>query len=206
MTAVETAPRRRVSILYGLGVLFLPFIFSWGLLRDGYSQRARVLGLGWMSVTLLSAAMHETLPQPTNEADAAVPSIRAAPTVTPRNSQISPAPEKLDAAAARYADNEPLSKGSAVSINQWLELDRAFADTSSAAGRCMEQVMLDLPLSYSRNQMIGAAKAGCAGLSRKAVELRDELPQGHDHRPLAEWEDSLANNVAEKVFGEMGRP
>lgn len=43
---------RKVNGFLALGILFLPFIFSWALLGRGYSREARVLGLGWLGVIL----------------------------------------------------------------------------------------------------------------------------------------------------------
>lgn len=38
-----------------VGIIFLPFICAWFLLRPGYSNLARVLGLGWGTFALLGA-------------------------------------------------------------------------------------------------------------------------------------------------------
>lgn len=41
-------PQRKVGILLLIGILLLPIIFAWFLLRKGYSTPARVLGFGWL--------------------------------------------------------------------------------------------------------------------------------------------------------------
>lgn len=41
-------PERRVSTLFLIGIVFMPYIFVWFLLRKGYSQTARILGFGWL--------------------------------------------------------------------------------------------------------------------------------------------------------------
>ena len=41
---------RSVSLLLTIGVLLVPCVFAWFLLGKGYSQRARVVGLGWMTL------------------------------------------------------------------------------------------------------------------------------------------------------------
>lgn len=35
-----------------VGILFMPYIFSWFTLRDGYSKSARILSFAWMVVVL----------------------------------------------------------------------------------------------------------------------------------------------------------
>lgn len=57
MTAAEapaTVPQRKVGILLGIGIFFLPLIFAWFLLRKGHSTLSRVLGFGWMTISLIA--------------------------------------------------------------------------------------------------------------------------------------------------------
>lgn len=42
--------QRQVSPLLGIGIFFIPIIFSWFLLKDGYSRLARAIGFGWLAV------------------------------------------------------------------------------------------------------------------------------------------------------------
>ena len=44
---------REVSILLGLGIFFLPYIFSWFILRQGHTTLARVISFGWMILLIL---------------------------------------------------------------------------------------------------------------------------------------------------------
>ena len=48
--ATAAAPQRKVGILLFVGIVFLPIIFAWFLLRKGHSTLARVLGFGWLLV------------------------------------------------------------------------------------------------------------------------------------------------------------
>lgn len=43
-----SAPTRKVGAALGIGILLLPWIFAWVLLRKGYSAVARLVGFGWM--------------------------------------------------------------------------------------------------------------------------------------------------------------
>lgn len=45
---------RKISVPLLIGIIFLPFIFSWFLLREGYSTVARVVALGWAAIALLA--------------------------------------------------------------------------------------------------------------------------------------------------------
>lgn len=39
---------RKVSILLGIGIFLMPYIFAWFTLRDGYSKLARFISFGWL--------------------------------------------------------------------------------------------------------------------------------------------------------------
>lgn len=39
---------RRVSILLGIGIFIMPYIFAWFTLREGYSKLARFISFGWL--------------------------------------------------------------------------------------------------------------------------------------------------------------
>jgi GYF domain 2 len=47
-------PQRRVSLLLGTGILFLPFVFSWFTLQRGYSMLAKAIAFSWLGLTLMS--------------------------------------------------------------------------------------------------------------------------------------------------------
>lgn len=44
---------RRVGLLLGIGILLLPVVFAWFLLRKGHSTLARVVGFIWLTIVLL---------------------------------------------------------------------------------------------------------------------------------------------------------
>jgi hypothetical protein len=59
----NAAPEKRtVSALLGVGILFLPFIFSWFTLRKGHSVLARTLSFSWLvwSVVIMTGAQDGT--------------------------------------------------------------------------------------------------------------------------------------------------
>ena len=49
--------KRSVSVLLGVGIFFIPLIFSWFTLRKGYSVFARVISFLWLvlSIAIISA-------------------------------------------------------------------------------------------------------------------------------------------------------
>lgn len=62
--------KRKVSLLLAVAVIFVPYIASWFLLRKGYSQTAKVLGMGWLIIVIfiygsMSNKPVETGTQPT---------------------------------------------------------------------------------------------------------------------------------------------
>lgn len=54
-TGVEKPGKRKVSILLGIGILFIPYVFSWFLLRKGHSKLSRIVGFSWLVLILLVA-------------------------------------------------------------------------------------------------------------------------------------------------------
>lgn len=50
-----TQTNKEVSIPLGLGILFMPYIFSWVLVSKGYSSRSRAIGFGWMIFIIVVA-------------------------------------------------------------------------------------------------------------------------------------------------------
>lgn len=50
---IVTPPKRKVGLMLGLGIFFLPIIFAWFLLRKGHSTRSRVIGFGWMILLIV---------------------------------------------------------------------------------------------------------------------------------------------------------
>ncbi|QOW46164.1 DUF4236 domain-containing protein [Acinetobacter piscicola] len=39
---------RKVSILLGIGIFMMPYIFAWFTLREGHSRSARFISFGWL--------------------------------------------------------------------------------------------------------------------------------------------------------------
>ena len=51
----ENPSERKVGFLLGLGIFLLPYIFSWFVLRKGYSVLARVISFAWLGFVILIA-------------------------------------------------------------------------------------------------------------------------------------------------------
>lgn len=47
------AAQRKVGVPLIVGIVFLPLLFSWFLLRPGYSKRARLVAFGWLFTLFL---------------------------------------------------------------------------------------------------------------------------------------------------------
>ena len=55
-TSTQATPgKRKVGIMLGIGIFFLPIVFAWFLLRKGHSTLSRVLGFGWLGLVCLVA-------------------------------------------------------------------------------------------------------------------------------------------------------
>lgn len=58
-TVAAAAPQRTMGFWMIIGVLFMPYIFAWFLLRKGYPRTARVIGFSWMVVCLLGLMVNK---------------------------------------------------------------------------------------------------------------------------------------------------
>ncbi len=48
-----SAPYRKVSILLAIGIIFMPYLFAWFTLKNGYSSNARILSFGWLALMVI---------------------------------------------------------------------------------------------------------------------------------------------------------
>jgi hypothetical protein len=46
--------KRQVSFKLGAGIFFLPIVFAWWTLRDGYSKTTRIISFVWMAITIIA--------------------------------------------------------------------------------------------------------------------------------------------------------
>lgn len=47
---------KKVSGMLGVGIFFMPYIFSWLTLRDGYGKNTKIVSFVWMIIVLLIVA------------------------------------------------------------------------------------------------------------------------------------------------------
>ena len=52
--------KRQISLLLAVGIIFMPIIFSWVTLRQGYSTLVRVVSVVWMVLIFMSIAASPT--------------------------------------------------------------------------------------------------------------------------------------------------
>jgi len=72
--------KRNVGAALGIGILFLPWIFAWLLLRRGYSVIARVIAFGWMVLVILFTIGSS---HPSQTTTSSTPAVAAADADTP---------------------------------------------------------------------------------------------------------------------------
>jgi hypothetical protein len=84
-----------VSLLLIIGIVILPVIFVWFLLRQGYSTTTRILGFGWLILFLiiaLSGDPEKGAPPPASTTEAVAPAAAMAKAVPV---QVDPTTERL---------------------------------------------------------------------------------------------------------------
>jgi len=49
-------PEKKVGLLLGIGILFIPYVFTWFTLKGGYGKKTRILSFLWMFVVIVMVA------------------------------------------------------------------------------------------------------------------------------------------------------
>jgi hypothetical protein len=104
---------RRVSVPLIIGIVLVPIVFSWFLLRKGHSTLSRVLGFGWLGLGLLSVigALGQPPPAPAAKS-AAPPASSTAASNQPAAPTASASPPAADAGSRWvYSDSKDDMRG-----------------------------------------------------------------------------------------------
>jgi len=74
--------KRPVTFLLGIGILFMPVIFVWFLLRSGYSPLARCIGFIWLALLVsleIIAVVSAPAPRPVQASSSSAPAVSSSP-------------------------------------------------------------------------------------------------------------------------------
>lgn len=120
---VNAAPdvnRRGVSVMLAIGIVLLPYIFSWFTLRKGHSRFSRVLSVTWLSVFIVSnvwVSLRASIHRPNQSATTAA--IKAQPI---KSATVTPAHETADnrPPANAWTTKESCDMGGALFIKPYL--------------------------------------------------------------------------------------
>jgi hypothetical protein len=77
---IQPSSNRKVGIGLGIGIVLIPILFSWFLLRKGHSTVSRVIGFVWLALTLVIIGHPTSKSSTTPLAASITPSVIAAPT------------------------------------------------------------------------------------------------------------------------------
>lgn len=135
---------RKVSFPLIVGIVIMPYIFAWFLLRKGYSTTARALGLGWLAILVVVATQ--------------------APRNTPSATNAPASSSTTDAASGsawKYSEqNDEMRKSSekTASVDSENTLDFAFPYNGGSTGtieiRRSPSYGFDVILSISKGQFV----------------------------------------------------
>lgn len=180
MEAAAAQPMRKVSVLLGAGILFVPYIFSWFLLRKGHTTVARVIGFGWFAVALLMVSGDR---KPKTE-PAVVPTQNAAATAAPSPQAQTLAPsnkaseQEFDFAKERATNQATLDvvrrnlKNNREHMKKFYATERLVKDTSSDRTKLLAIELARGPSKYREDQKQAAeAKALGAQVSQQLREM-----------------------------------
>ncbi len=63
---VDITPTRKVGVGLGLGIFFLPYVFSWFTLRQGHTTLAKTVSFIWLGLVVFVWATHSNESKTTN--------------------------------------------------------------------------------------------------------------------------------------------
>lgn len=69
----DHTPTKKVGVLLGIGILFVPYIFSWFTLQKGYSALTKLISFGWLFIVALMLFSNPQNTEPRNTATSAAP-------------------------------------------------------------------------------------------------------------------------------------
>lgn len=108
---MEKPVTKKVSLLFFLGIVFAPLIFSWFLLRKGYSWIARILGISWaLFILIIMIGANPGQELPTANSVASEPIALA----------ITPAPKPIATALPKPADPAIIRGALAVEYKEFI--------------------------------------------------------------------------------------
>lgn len=117
--------KRKVGAALGIGILLLPWIFAWFLLRKGYGIVARVISFGWMAIVILFT-IGSSHPAPATTADATPATATAEKLAAAKpasGKSVAAAPAKATEAVPEATSGLTSSQRNAVrSANQYLRM------------------------------------------------------------------------------------
>jgi hypothetical protein len=120
---------KKVGLLLGIGIFFMPYIFSWFLLRDGHSTKARVLGLGWMAIIISMVFFSpKNIPTSQNNTTPSLAATQAQPVAAAAPSSLwnySTSEDKMRKTTTNYASLKSSEKAEEVVTMQFLEYLKA---------------------------------------------------------------------------------
>lgn len=129
----NSSPTKKVGILLGLGILFIPYIFSWFTLQKGYSTSAKAISLGWLGLVVV---MFLASPKNTEQRNTATTLSSSSTSSTTTTSAVSTPSESPKESALRQAKIDfSWSKGGFGSI---MEADFTIENPSNYAIKDIE--------------------------------------------------------------------
>ncbi len=78
---VEEKQTRQMGLLLGIGVLIVPYLFSWFTLRNGYSVRTKILSFTWLIIFIIISINGDTIRNTNNYKEKVTTTIPAKDTV-----------------------------------------------------------------------------------------------------------------------------
>lgn len=149
---------KRVGLLLGIGIFFIPYIFAWFTLQKGYSTQARAISLGWAGFII----MFYVITIATN------PGWTTNPDLSSRSNSITNAESEED--MARKAAQE--------AANAAVEAARAAANEVSSIGNAADRSTTSKPSCSDTENELASVKSDLAAVERMLNETEDYSEQG----------------------------
>lgn len=163
-------PKRTIGILLGIGILFIPIIFTWFTLRKGYSTNAKAISFTWLILCLFIFSNFDESKKSTTAGNVTNPVTMSAPPDSDTTSSPAPMISNSQWSYSQFADE--MSKGTRyialVSSSNTVDFDFPYSGEQHATLklRIDPDNAKDVIFSIEKGQILCPSYGSCTVLVR----------------------------------------
>lgn len=159
---IPSIPQKKVGLLLSVGIILVPIVFAWVLLRNGYSRTAKILGFTWLAIGTFAISIDDgesnsgnlksISPTTTStSASTSITSVSSTPNYSPNSK-----PEPIQEPTVANKNVASVTAGMGVSYTQAMQhLDNQFSMEKSTPVDGKTRYMGSIPDNLAIIELIG---------------------------------------------------